>query len=555
VIIADKDKSGREHGMSVAKELSSVGIPVKLLEMPDIASASVKDFTNWMQAGGTKDEFQRMVDSCPKWISPTQDLPEPTSSEEVMPREYKGLIEQHGQPYYLNDKGKVSALNQPFWAGLHQDEHIQLFEPDEKGFYRYNTETGLYSVVSEDTIKGEIAGRILTASRELGVPSLERKRSNVDLTNVTALLKGQSEHRNAFHRGKKIIHLANGVVQFNDDREVNFCEFSPTFFSRNQSPVIFNPSATCPRFLSELVSPSVTAEDAVLLQKYTGLTLLGFNLVQRILILDGLAGRGKSTMSLIIQSLVGQENVTELRTKFLSDRFELFRYLKKNLLVGVDVPGDFLTEKGARVIKGLVGGDRFDAEQKGGTGSFPFQGNFCLVITSNSRLQVHLDGDVDAWRRRLLIIRFEGPVPVKKIPNYADLLIKEEGSGILNWALEGISLLLKDIAENGDIRLTDKQTGIVDNLLAESDSLRHFLMDKVTQDDNLDLTTSEIVEAYAEYCPLKKWNPKPITVVHHELEGLMLELFRTSKSGSIQRGGKSQRGFRKVAFKKPEGDQ
>jgi phage/plasmid-associated DNA primase len=146
-------------------------------------------------------------------------------------------------------------------------------------------------------------------------------------------------------------------------------------------------------------------------------------------------------------------------------------------------------------------------------------------------------------------------VPVKKIPNYADLLIKEEGSGILNWALEGISLLLKDIAENGDIRLTDKQTGIVDNLLAESDSLRHFLMDKVTQDDNLDLTTSEIVEAYAEYCPLKKWNPKPITVVHHELEGLMLELFRTSKSGSIQRGGKSQRGFRKVAFKKPEGDQ
>ena len=77
----------------------------------------------------------------------------------------------------------------------------------------------------------------------------------------------------------------------------------------------------------------------------------------------------------------------------LNDRFELFRYLKKNLLVGVDVPGQFLSEKGAYVIKGLVGGDWFDAEQKCGTGSFPFQGNFCILITSNSRLQVRLDGD------------------------------------------------------------------------------------------------------------------------------------------------------------------
>ena len=61
-----------------------------------------------------------------------------------------------------------------------------------------------------------------------------------------------------------------------------------------------------------------------------------------------------------------------------------------------------------------------DAEQKGGTGSFQIQGNYCIVITSNSRLQVKLDGDVEAWRRRLLIVRFEGTsVPEKKIPKLA----------------------------------------------------------------------------------------------------------------------------------------
>jgi len=42
------------------------------------------------------------------------------------------------------------------------------------------------------------------------------------------------------------------------------------------------------------------------------------------------------------------------------------------------------------VLKGLVGGDWFDAEQKGGTGSFQLQGTFNALITSNARLRVRL---------------------------------------------------------------------------------------------------------------------------------------------------------------------
>ena len=278
------------------------------------------------------------------------------------------------------------------------------------------------------------------------------------------------------------------------------------------------------------------------------LPILGNNLIQKLLILDGKPGRGKSTLALIIQSLVGQVNVTELRTRHLSDRFELFCYLKKNLLVGVDVPGQFLSEKGAYVIKGLVGGERFDAEQKCGTGSFPVQGNFCILITSNSRLQVRLDGDTGAWKRRLLIIRFEASAPAKKIPEFKDVLIREEGSGILNWALRGLGMLLQDIREHGDVQLTEAQDKIVDGLLAESDSLRHFLMEKVEQKQTADLSITEIVEAYAEYCPDKGWNPKPITIIYRELESLMLELFKTSKSHSLKRDGRNAKGFRRVAL-------
>jgi len=210
------------------------------------------------------------------------------------------------------------------------------------------------------------------------------------------------------------------------------------------------------------------------------------------------------------------------------------------------------------VIKGLVGGDWFDAEQKGGTGSFPFQGNFCMLITSNSRLQVRLDGDTGAWRRRLLIIRFNAPEPAKVVPDFNEVLIRDEGSGILNWALQGLGMLLQDIKERGTITLTEAQKNIVDALLAESDSLRQFLIENVVSDEDSDLTVTEIIEAYAEYCPIKGWNPKPITVIQRELERLMLELFKTTKSNSIAREDedsgktKSHRGFRRVNFKEEE---
>jgi phage/plasmid-associated DNA primase len=277
--------------------------------------------------------------------------------------------------------------------------------------------------------------------------------------------------------------------------------------------------------------------------------LLGYNRAQRLLILDGEAGRGKTQFANVMQGLVGMANVTQLRTKHLAERFELFRYLKKTLLVGVDVEADFLSTKGAAVLKGLVGGDWFDAEQKGGTGCFQLQGTFNVLITSNARLRVRLQGDVGAWRRRLSIVRYEAPPPAKRIPDFGGYLVRTEGSGILNWALLGAQKVLSEIPdEGGDFVMSRTQRETVDSLLAESDSLRHFLQDRLIVNSYGDVTTAELVEAYAAYCPERKWQPLPITEVQNKLEGLMLELFGVTKRHDIKRNDKNQRGYSGVKF-------
>jgi putative DNA primase/helicase len=394
-----------------------------------------------------------------------------------------------------------------------------------------------------------LSDRLLEASRQMNCFLLEKQRTDARLNSIAAHLRGIVERHDAFAHRQRRIHLANGVFSFDNGGEL--LDFSPVFVSRNRSPIAFDENAKCERFLSELVYPAVHVEDAVLMQKYAGLCLLGTNIIQRMLILDGETARGKTQFANVIQAIVGRENVTQLRTKWLGGRFETYRFLKKTLLIGVDVEPDFLSTQGASVLKGLVGGDWFDAEQKLGTGSFPMQGNFCVMVTSNARLRVRLCGDVAAWRRRLLIVRYEAPAPKRIIPDFGALLVREEGSGILNWCISGLGMVLDDIdaSSNGDIGVTDRQKQIVDSLLAESDSLRFFLRERVECAADSDLSVNEIVEEYAAFCPEMGWRAMPITEVYDSLEGLMLEFFRVTKSHSIKRNGKSVRGFFGVAFK------
>ena len=196
---------------------------------------------------------------------------------------FNELTQKYGEPYYFKtiEKGEkdieiITGINESFWAGLHNAEHIELYEPTEKSFYKYDDLTGIYKEVSPDMIKQDISKRILEESRRINSEELERKRTYTCLNKIVGHLKGISEKRDAFDRNKKkIVHLANGVLKFKENDEADLVSFSPDFCSRNQSPIAFDESAQCPRFLNELLYPATTPDDAILIQKYAGLCLLG----------------------------------------------------------------------------------------------------------------------------------------------------------------------------------------------------------------------------------------------------------------------------------------
>jgi P4 family phage/plasmid primase-like protien len=360
-------------------------------------------------------------------------------------------------------------------------------------------------------------------------------------------LKGICERTDVFAQTPLGIHVANGFLVIGDE-SMELQEFSPSHFSRNSSPIAFDPKARCPVFLDKVLRPALDEDDISLLQYYAGQCLLGRNLTQTVLILHGEGGTGKGTTSNVIQKLVGVHNCQELRTEHLEERFELYRYIGRSLLYGADVDPGFLRTKGAHTLKRIVGNDLLTPEGKNSNEVFNIRGNFNVLITCNNRLSVRLSGDVKAWRRRLQIIEFhkaDGNTPIiRELDNW---LIEHEGPGILNWAIVGASEVLADSKAGRARELSAAQTQRLEALLGMSDSIRGFLQAKVERRDGECLEKNELLEAYADYCGDQKWDPLPEMAARKELNNRMLEMF-----GSVERKSagpeRNQRGYSNVAF-------
>lgn len=452
------------------------------------------------------------------------------------------IAEYYGEPLHYNRNNIANKMNQQYFAALYHKESGVIYCPDENGFFLYDSETGLWKRKEEYFIQKEIGMTFQNFIMKKNEPDLLKIRTAKQMKEITLFLKGTAEKTDVFNsNGRNFIHCGNGVLQYSEDSgEWKLMPFSREFYSRNRTEIIYDPAAGCPRFLESLVSPAMCSEDIDLLQLYLGQCLLGNNLSQTFLMLTGTAGGGKSTLVNVIEGIVGRHNCTELRLEHIQERFETQRLIGKTLLSAKDVKSNFLNSTGAGKLKALTGNDTLSVEFKGSNTSKDIAGCFNAIVTSNCNLHVSLDGDVEAWRRRMLWIKYENPPPEEKISEFDKLLIQSEGSGVLNWMIEGARKLLQN---GGKIQRTESQTKRVDDLLCESDSVRRFVSDCVRKDNLSTVTMGEMLEAYQKFCELKNWQTLPEKRFKSQIPDIMLDRFHTAARNDIKRDGKQQRGY------------
>ncbi|MGD9722624.1 MAG: DUF3987 domain-containing protein [Pirellulales bacterium] len=77
----DNDDSGRKHLDQVVCSLDGVAESVRIVELPDLPAKG--DVSDWLAAGGTKGELERLAEASPIWAPPTQPWPEIISLDTV----------------------------------------------------------------------------------------------------------------------------------------------------------------------------------------------------------------------------------------------------------------------------------------------------------------------------------------------------------------------------------------------------------------------------------------------------------------------------------------
>ena len=229
------------------------------------------------------------------------------------------------------------------------------------------------------------------------------------------------------------IHLANGTL-FLDGRFTH----EKNEIVRSRFPVRYTPDAASPavwlRFLDELLY----AEDIPCLQEYIGYCLIPSNKGQRMMLIKGSGGEGKSQIGTVLSHLFGCNVKNGSVGKVSENRFARADLEHIHLMIDDDMRMEAL--KQTNYVKSIVTAqDKMDLEKKG---KQSYQGWMYarLLAFSNGDLQALYDRSDGFYRRQLVLTTKEKPVGRVDDPDLAEKM-KAEVEGIFLWAFEGLQRL------------------------------------------------------------------------------------------------------------------
>ena len=309
-------------------------------------------------------------------------------------------------------------------------EKHQLLYVNNVGFYEWNGRVWQFlpDLMAENYADVAYGKRFSTYNRVKAVKNLLKSRSVTEI---------------AFDRNP-VLTFQNGTLEIETGR---FRDFSQADYCSIIMDYAYDPEARCPQW--EKFIEDVTDEEprrAENLQFIAGYTLFSDCRHQKVFILVGNGGNGKSVYLEIIQKLFGDNNVTHVEPTGLAKEFERIRLKDSLLNIGSDINSDFSKGEIREWLLKVADGTSVQACYKG-LNHIDFIPRCKLVYACNALPTAEI---INGLNRRMQFIDFpcqyvETPDPNnrKQKPRDINILKKlsDELPGIFNWAYEGYKLL------------------------------------------------------------------------------------------------------------------
>ena len=286
------------------------------------------------------------------------------------------------------------------------------------------------------------------------------------------------------------IHVSNGTY-FLDGRFT-----TDKTYCNNRLQAAYVPTAPQPERWLHFLSELLAQEDIPTLQEYLGYCLIPSTKGQKMLMLIGRGGEGKSRIGLVMRSLLGDSMNTTSIQKIENNRFS--RADLENKLLMVDDDMDLSALPKTNYIKSIVTSEcKMDLERKG-IQSYQSQLYARFLCFGNGALTALHDQSDGFFRRQLVLTTRDRPAGRKDDPFLAEKLM-EERDGIFLWCLEGLHRLL---ANNFQFTVSRKALENLETVRHNSNNVIEFLQSQgyVRFKADSEASSRALYESYKLWC-------------------------------------------------------
>ena len=332
------------------------------------------------------------------------------------------------------------------------------------------------------------------------------------------------------------IHVANGTYFLPEGftPEKDFC--------RHRLPVNFNEDAPEPTvwlsFLRDLLEP----EDIETLQEFMGYCLIPTTVAQKMLLITGRGGEGKSRIGIVMRMLLGDNMKNGSIVKVENNPFARADLEHQLLMVDDDLRLEGLN--GTSYLKSIITAEQpMDLERKNVQS---YQGMLYVrfMAFGNGTLQAIHDQSNGFFRRQIILSAKQRPADRVDDP-YLTLRLKGELEGIFNWVLMGLFRL---IGNDFKFTISKQARRNLLNAMARGSNVVEFLRSKgyFLLDPQGCCSSRILYQVYLDWCEDNSLMPMS-KIKFWEYLSQNAALYGISHSRNIPIGnGKFARGFQGI---------
>ena len=328
------------------------------------------------------------------------------------------------------------------------------------------------------------------------------------------------------------IHVANGTL-FLDGRfeaSKDFC--------LNRLLVRYVPGAPFPlrwlSFLNDLLIP----EDILTLQEFMGYCLIPSTKAQKMLMLVGKGGEGKSRVGIVLSALLGTNMYNGNIAKVETSPFARADLEYDLLLVDDDMKMEALPQ--TNIIKSLVTAEMpMDLEKKG---KQSYQGTMYVRLLGfgNGTLKSLYDRSIGFFRRQIILTVKDRPADRVDDPFLSEKLVAEI-EGIFLWSLEGLHRLM---ANDYKFTISERAGENMSESMSEGNNVTEFLRSEgyICFKADYDISSQRLYELYSLWCEDNAYSPLAKKSFLDQMSALAGE-YNLERCNNVYVSGRRVRGY------------